>query len=191
MRTVYLTIAALLFIGSEFASAAVAKQAAALSSSLPSNEEFKQALDSLKLRDPVKAKQIMALREKDPAAFSKAILRVANEEGRLAKLRRSIPENIEPQIAMWKNREKLGLLMREFGDEQDPAGRQIIESQIDNLLGEQFELRRQMKSNRLKRAEKKLAEMRLEVRTDALRARDRFIAEWKPKLLAKRPTKTE
>jgi hypothetical protein len=133
----------------------------------------------------------MALREKDPAAFSKAILRVANEEGRLAKLRRSIPENIEPQIAMWKNREKLGLLMREFGDEQDPAGRQIIESQIDNLLGEQFELRRQMKSNRLKRAEKKLAEMRLEVRTDALRARDRFIAEWKPKLLAKRPTKTE
>ena len=191
MRKIYLFIAPFLMLSSPSVFAAVAKQAESRSALAPSNEEWQRAIESLRQRDPARARQMLGLRERDPEAFSKAVLLLTNEERRLAKIRRQVPENVEPQLAMWKNRDKLGLLMTEFGEERDPAGRQIIESQIDNLLGEQFELRRQMRSNRLKRAEKKLAEMRLENRTDALRARDKFIAEWKPKLLAKRPTKME
>lgn len=165
--------------------------AALASPNAPSNAEIEQSLQALKLRSPGRHKRILELRETDPNAFAAQVLQVAREEKRLATVKREIPENYQLQIAMWNNREKLRHLIDEFRAETDSAGRQIIESQVDNLLGEQFELRRQMRMNRVKVVERRLAQVRDGLKRDPVRERDRFIAAWKPKLLAKPAKKAE
>ena len=165
-----------------FAAAAGAAVGAGLNAA-PTNAEIDQSLKALKIRSPERYRRILEIRESEPERFLQNVLQVAREEERLVRVKKQVPENYQLQIAMWNNREKLRSLVEEFRGENDTAGRQIIESQIDNLLGEQFDLRRQMRLNRLKLAEKRLSELRLGLRRDPAREKTQFIAEWKPKLL--------
>lgn len=155
------------------------------SATAPTNAAIDSALKELKVRSPDRYRRILEMRESNPQLFSQNILEVSREQERLDRLRRQIPENYRLQIAMWNNREKLRSLVEEYRSESDVSGREIIESQMDNMLSEQYDIRNQMRINRLKRAEKRLMEMKQELRQEASTGKNKFIAEWKPKLLAK------
>lgn len=157
----------------------------AQTATVPSNQEVNQAMRSLSNREPKRHRMLLELRETDPDGFTKATMQVVREERRLEKMRRDIPANVALQEAMWKNREKLQRLAEEMSGETEVGGRAVVMSQIENLLGEQYDLRREMRMNKLKRLEMKVAQAKQQLQGESsTRGRQKFISAWKPKLLA-------
>lgn len=167
---------------SEAAVSPAAKSATA--SELPSDEELSRALKGLAERDPARQKRLLELRTTNPEAFSRAILSVVHEERKLNRLRAIVPANLPLQIAMWRNREKLRQFVEEYHGEADSGGRSVVASQIENLLGEQYDLRREMRLNRIKALEARLQSAKKDFVSKHGNEKSQFVNTWKPKLLA-------
>lgn len=152
----------------------------------PSEERVSESLRALRARDAERHRRILSLREESPKAFAQEIYALAREEQRLAKVRKSTPANGPVLEEMWRNRERLRGLALSAHRAEDAGERDVIHSQVESLLRDQYRLREQMRVNRLRNLEARAAELRRSI-GDARGNRDqeKFVADWRAKLLAK------
>lgn len=155
-----------------------------LEASEAKNEELAAALDRMKEKNPKRYLRMLEARSKNPSQYEKMESQALSEFRRIRKLQRLVPENVSLQEDIWKNRTRLTELMRNLRTAKEGAGRVILESQVEKVLEEQFDLRLRMKRNRLVRAEKVVAK-----RMDALNSRQarkkEVVMRWRDRLLAR------
>lgn len=183
MRLIHVYILPL-FLGSicyGLAFADVAPGIAAAPIAVSSSRE--SALEKLKESNPKRYLRMLELKDADPKRYEALKAKVLQEHDRLEEIRKLVPANVGLQEEMWKNRTRLEEIMRSLRSAEEGPGKVILISQMGKLLGQQFDLRMQMKQNRLARAQQ-ILDQRLESLKQEQGQKSAFVIRWRDKLAA-------
>ena len=149
------------------------------------DKQVETVLELVSTSRPALAQRLRQLKQSDPQAFHKAVRRMAAQERtrRFLALQESDPEGFDVRIAEWRAADEANHLAHALRKAKTPEEIEKLKPRLRAAVEQQFDARLKVRERELARLEKRLVQLRDNLRQTQAR-REKMIEEQYQKSLA-------